>query len=467
MIDFPPNPTVGQTIQVGNTIYKCVLASPAVWSATVATSGIPDAPADGSIYGRKNAGWSIITKAEVGLGNVDNTSDANKPVSTAQAAALVAKAGDTMTGALNLVTPVFNDWSKKAINSEWYFEQAATATPAMDAPTGAVGTGTRWARSDHIHPSDSSKVNKSGDTMTGGLAAINGIDLGPNANGDSYIDFRKNTTEDYTARLVVLAGADANMLRLQAFGSQYNYAALHIEGSQGGLANGANINASNAGVNRIAFGWRSDASLGLRVDASQFNNSWPINITGTAGYLNGYQASAFPLQDNCNNMGFVSGDWNKPYMRFQGGGTIRQLIWQTTQSNEPWAIRDASDGGGRYLETSGTAGAFGIRYNVSDERVKNNIVTSTVDATSVVKGMRFISFDWGAFGVGTGHVPLGFSGQNLQGLVPNMVTVVEQPVDTPLHQFGNILQVNEGTVMAYLAKALQEALARLDALEAA
>ena len=34
-----------------------------------------------------------ITKAHVGLGNVDNTSDANKPVSTAQAAAINAKVG--------------------------------------------------------------------------------------------------------------------------------------------------------------------------------------------------------------------------------------------------------------------------------------------------------------------------------------------------------------------------------------
>lgn len=46
-----------------------------------------------------------LAKADVGLGNVDNTSDVNKPVSTAQAAAdalRVLKAGDTMTGSLNL-----------------------------------------------------------------------------------------------------------------------------------------------------------------------------------------------------------------------------------------------------------------------------------------------------------------------------------------------------------------------------
>ena len=38
-----------------------------------------------------------ITKAHVGLGNVDNTSDANKPVSTAQATAIAAKVGSDGT----------------------------------------------------------------------------------------------------------------------------------------------------------------------------------------------------------------------------------------------------------------------------------------------------------------------------------------------------------------------------------
>lgn len=51
---------------------------------------------------------SALTKSDVGLGNVDNTSDANKPISTATQTALdgkVAKAGDTMTGQLINTTP--------------------------------------------------------------------------------------------------------------------------------------------------------------------------------------------------------------------------------------------------------------------------------------------------------------------------------------------------------------------------
>ncbi len=52
-----------------------------------------------------------LDPSAVGLGNVDNTSDTAKPVSTATQTALdgkVAKAGDTMTGALNLATGAGN-----------------------------------------------------------------------------------------------------------------------------------------------------------------------------------------------------------------------------------------------------------------------------------------------------------------------------------------------------------------------
>jgi microcystin-dependent protein len=56
-----------------------------------------------SVAGRTGA--VTLTKTDVGLANVDNTSDVNKPVSTAQQTAIdakVAKAGDTMTGVLTM-----------------------------------------------------------------------------------------------------------------------------------------------------------------------------------------------------------------------------------------------------------------------------------------------------------------------------------------------------------------------------
>lgn len=42
------------------------------------------------------------------------------------------------------------------------------ATPQMDG-VGSSGTGGNYSRGDHVHPSDTSKVNKSGDIMTGDL----------------------------------------------------------------------------------------------------------------------------------------------------------------------------------------------------------------------------------------------------------------------------------------------------------
>lgn len=45
---------------------------------------------------------------------------------------------------------------------------ASTTTPSMDG-TASYGSGTDYARANHIHPSDTTKVSKSGDTMTGNL----------------------------------------------------------------------------------------------------------------------------------------------------------------------------------------------------------------------------------------------------------------------------------------------------------
>lgn len=59
-----------------------------------------------------------VTKAQVGLGNVDNTSDANKPVSTAQAAAIAAIVADDLV-ASTTVAP-----SKTAVNTALATKQA-------------------------------------------------------------------------------------------------------------------------------------------------------------------------------------------------------------------------------------------------------------------------------------------------------------------------------------------------------
>lgn len=84
---------------------------------TKPTTGIPKTDLESSVQSslvKADSALQSVTKADVGLGNVDNTSDANKPVSTAQQIALNLKA--------NIASPTF------------------TGTPK--APTAVAGTNT-------------------------------------------------------------------------------------------------------------------------------------------------------------------------------------------------------------------------------------------------------------------------------------------------------------------------------------
>lgn len=84
-----------------------------------------------SVAGR--TGDVTLTKTDVGLGNVDNTSDANKPVSTAQAAAIALKAdSSSVTAALAL----------KADTT------ALTAGLALKEPVITAGTTSQFWRGD-------------------------------------------------------------------------------------------------------------------------------------------------------------------------------------------------------------------------------------------------------------------------------------------------------------------------------
>jgi hypothetical protein len=100
-------------------------------------------------YWRGDKTFQTLDKAAVGLGNVDNTSDANKPVSTAQAAAnalkadktyvdsqdasKVAKAGDTMAGNLTI---------NKASPSVYLTKNAASEDASF---YGFLNATARWA----------------------------------------------------------------------------------------------------------------------------------------------------------------------------------------------------------------------------------------------------------------------------------------------------------------------------------
>ena len=86
----------------------------------------------------------VLVKADVGLGNVDNTSDANKPVSTAQQTALDLKANiasPTFTGTVGGITKSMVGLGN-VDNTSNATERAATATLTNKRITQRTGTAT-------------------------------------------------------------------------------------------------------------------------------------------------------------------------------------------------------------------------------------------------------------------------------------------------------------------------------------
>lgn len=83
-------------------------------------------------------GVVVLTKSDIGLGNANNTSDANKPVSTAQQTALDLKAdlaSPALTGNPTAPTQTLGDNSTKIATTEYVDDSIAAA-----APTGLANT---------------------------------------------------------------------------------------------------------------------------------------------------------------------------------------------------------------------------------------------------------------------------------------------------------------------------------------
>lgn len=86
-----------------------------------------------------------VTKSQVGLANADNTSDASKPVSTAQLTAINAKVADTIADGVTTIAPsqnaVFDALAGKASAAQGALADTALqpgALPNYETPTGAI-----------------------------------------------------------------------------------------------------------------------------------------------------------------------------------------------------------------------------------------------------------------------------------------------------------------------------------------
>ncbi len=112
---------------------------------------------------------SGVTKSHVGLGSVDNTADADKPVSSATTTALALKANlasPTLTGTPLSTTATADTNTTQIATTAYVVGQASSTTPVMNG-TAATGTSLKYARADHVHATDTSRAPLASPTFTG------------------------------------------------------------------------------------------------------------------------------------------------------------------------------------------------------------------------------------------------------------------------------------------------------------
>jgi hypothetical protein len=114
----------------------------------------PDAPFTGQVFTVGSSTW---------------TWDGYKWASGLSPAGYLPLSGGTMTGPITLPG---NAAAALQVVPLRQVPVASTTTPLMDG-TAAIGVGTTWARADHVHASDTSRLALTGGTLTGNLT-VNG-----------------------------------------------------------------------------------------------------------------------------------------------------------------------------------------------------------------------------------------------------------------------------------------------------
>lgn len=129
-----------------------------------------------------------VTKAQVGLSNVDNTSDASKPVSTAQQAAI-----NAATFINPYSVPFRNDGAAGPANNFISVAQTSAANDSIARRTsaGAIFVTTATDNNHAVNKSqmdtaDALKVAKAGDTMTGNLNILKDSPFASMVNNATY-----------------------------------------------------------------------------------------------------------------------------------------------------------------------------------------------------------------------------------------------------------------------------------------
>jgi hypothetical protein len=387
-------------------------------------------------------------------------------------------------GGATLASPVFTGTptaptrlpgdSSGALATTAFVTAAINALPAVPLPSngnplinGAVtpGTAVTFSRSDHVHPTDTTRAAASalanylplaGGTLTGQLNGTTGLFSGGVTGSNLGVANGSIQVNVGAAANPVLFLNDGSTNRTSFFfsiASGQSTWSDNYSGSAITMGPGASMNLSAATVTTAGA-----LTTGGQLDIAGFV------LTNSGGYL--YSTSGFmaPVVRWSNANGLLN----------PNGNSAMQDI-----ANMTIAANGSSPSGIAFQATNaaGTVGYFIWTDAGSDIRIKHNIAPSDVDALEAVLSIPVRQFDFDqrasdalrgptpAQRVTSYHVPLGLVAQEVQGLIPDMDVVVMQPEGRDPALPADMHAIVLPNAVPYLIRAIQQLELRVRQLE--
>jgi hypothetical protein len=393
-----------------------------------------------------SASWSTLAWAS--LSGIPTTL-AGFGITDAASATAPSISNITLTGTTAAPTQAVDNSSTSIVTTAWYMGQGSALPPSMNGVQ-TVGAGTAWARSDHIHPVDSSRQPSLGFTPP----RVPGNSSG----STNTVSFGWNGT---ASKLV--CAVDLNQ-----FGNQWP---IDITGNCGGTAAGANL------VNGQSFPY------------SNPNNS-PTYVWSSNSPNNNFlaQTSQLAVRDAAGVNGITGWrysnlNFNPAYLWATNGAATDQFLVTPSNLTVGTSSNTAAFQGqaiGYFINNAGSAvvnirndGSTGLRAGIggfgdvvwsvftSDERLKKDIAPTTQDSMAKIKQIEFIEFKYitmpNGFEIDDTHTlhKVGMSAQKLQAIEPEWV-----------NDKGEWLSPNTDKLVWSLLHAVQQLEARVAQLEA-
>jgi hypothetical protein len=250
-------------------------------------------------------------------------------------------------------------------STAFMLNQAASALPLIDG-TAAVGTSTRYARADHVHPTDTTRAPLASPTFTGlvtmadlsqsgALNFLGGdVEIGSQtAVVPALIDFHSSgTVVDYDARIITTGGSSTigqGSINIQALALKFNNVNIAVTASPTftgtPLSTTAAVDTSTTQIATTAFVLAQAASTTPVIDgtaavgvSTRFARADHVHPTDTTRaplasptFTGTVNAAAVTTTGTINSQGALVVGTNTTQQQFSMNGPVanRNVVWQT------------------------------------------------------------------------------------------------------------------------------------------